>query len=91
MQILASVFIDFTPALRNALCNYRNNAKDLTVQIEGIRVSPVNDHEATATFIRHDRFIDAQTGKSIRVQAQLIKQFIRQNGQWKMLATADVR
>jgi hypothetical protein len=83
---LAEVFVDFSPMLQTALSRYRQNAKDLTVRIEEIRIRQVDEHQAVAAFIREDYFTDAQTGRPVQVKADLTKNLVLHNGQWKMLA-----
>jgi len=88
---LARVYTDFTPALGTALSRYHQVAKNLTVAVENIRILKIDEREAVATFVRHDHFIDAGSGKTMQVDTRVSKKCVRQDGWWKMLTSAEPR
>jgi hypothetical protein len=88
---LAATCADFTPALSTALSLYHQSAKNLTVRIGAIRVLAIDNQKAIATFTRQDSFIDARSGKPMRLEVELSKKFVKQNGLWQMFASADAR
>lgn len=90
-NMLANVYADFTPALGTALSMYHQVAKNLTVTVENIRILKIDGREAVATFVRHDRFIDAASGQPIQVNARVTKKCVQQGGLWKMLAFVEPR
>ena len=86
---LAAICADFTPALGTALSRYHQTAKNLAVEIEGVRILAIDSHQALATFIRQDNFIDARSGRPMRMKVELTKKFVQQDGLWKMLVAAE--
>ncbi len=88
-EALSEVYADFTPALARAARSYYRRAKSLAVKIEDMRILKISGREILATFTRQDSFIDARSGKRVRLKVRLTRKFVRRGGLWKMLASAE--
>jgi TolB-like protein/ketosteroid isomerase-like protein len=82
---LAALYASFAPRQREALHAYLDNAGDLHVEFVDVAVVPHGDGLAV-TYTRRDRFVDRESGKTVRLEVRLTKIFMRENGKWKIAA-----
>ena len=83
LAMLEDVYETFTTAQRQANTEYFQNTRDLRVTIQDVHIT-VSGDEAAVSYTREDEFIDAKTGKKVKLDARLTKIFVRQDGGWKM-------
>jgi len=80
---VASVCVSFSERQRSALRTYLANAKDLVVEFSDIQMTPAEDG-VTVSFVRRDRFTDAETGRAVRLEVRLTKLLLREQSTWKI-------
>ncbi|MFQ5664935.1 MAG: caspase family protein [Candidatus Binatia bacterium] len=80
---LAALYVSFSARRRDALRAYLQNASGLTVQLSDVTIAPHAEGVAVS-YTRRDRFIDQQSGKSVRLEVRLTKILVRDAGQWKI-------
>ncbi|MGD9763895.1 MAG: caspase family protein [Candidatus Binatia bacterium] len=80
---IADLYVSFSERQRNALEQYLADATDLVVDINDIVVTP-HEGGATVTFVRRDRFTDAETGRPVRLEVRLTKLLVRGQSSWKI-------
>ncbi len=80
---VATVYVSFSERQKAALRTYLANAKDLVVEIADVQVTP-NESGVVASFVRRDRFIDAETQRPVRLEVRLTKVLVREQASWKI-------
>jgi uncharacterized caspase-like protein len=79
---LASLYLAFSDRQRAATQAYLRNASDLSVEFADVTIEP-EDNDVIVTYTRRDRFVD-RSGKTQRLEVQVIKTLVRENGSWKI-------
>jgi len=80
---IAALYVSFSERQRDALRGYLANAKDLTVELADIVITS-HGSDVAVSFTRHDRFIDAQSNRPVRLEVRLTKVLVREQGTWKI-------
>ena len=80
---VAALYAGFSDRQREALRVYLANANGLTVELTDIIISP-HGTDVDVSFTRHDRFVDAQSGRPVRLEVRLTKLLVREQGTWKI-------
>jgi len=80
---VAALYAAFSDRQREALRVYLANANGLTVELTDIIISP-HGTDVDVSFTRHDRFVDAQSGRPVRLEVRLTKLLVREQGTWKI-------
>jgi TolB-like protein len=80
---VASVYVAFSERQKTALSTYLANAKDLVVEFSDVQVTP-SEGGVTASFVRRDRFTDAESGRAVRLEVRLTKLLVREQSSWKI-------
>jgi uncharacterized caspase-like protein len=80
---LAALYVSFSDRQRAALRGYLANAQDLTIDLTDVTITQHGGDVAVA-FTRHDRFIDAQSGRLVRLEVRLTKVLVREQATWKI-------
>jgi ketosteroid isomerase-like protein len=88
VNALAGLQLDMTDGQRAALARYFGTARDLRVRISAVDVTIEGD-EALATFIREDVFVDAGTGRQMRLEVRISGILQKQQGAWKIRGLRD--
>jgi serine/threonine protein kinase len=82
--LLDSVFDRVSPAQKEALTQYFRFAHDLRVTLRDIDIA-VSGDEAAVSCTREDRFVDAETGRSVKIDTRFTKILARADGTWKII------
>ncbi|NOT53947.1 MAG: CHAT domain-containing protein [Deltaproteobacteria bacterium] len=85
LKLLDAVYLTLTPAQREANLRYFQNTQDLKVTISDVHID-VRGNEAAVSYTREDRFVDVDTGQSIKLETRLTKIFSRTDAGWKLVA-----
>jgi CHAT domain-containing protein/ketosteroid isomerase-like protein len=80
---LAALQLEMSEGQRTALARYFGTARDLRVRIANVDVTIEGD-EALATFTREDVFLDAGTGREMRLEVRISGILQKQQGTWKI-------
>jgi len=80
---VAALYVSFSERQREALGGYLANANDLTVEMADIVIVP-HGADVAVSFTRHDRFVDAKTGRLVRLEVRLTKVLVREQSTWKI-------
>ncbi len=80
---VASLYASFSDRQRAALRGYFANANDLTVELTDVTMTP-HGSDVDVSFTRHDRFIDADSGRLVRLEVRLTKVLVREQSTWKI-------
>jgi adenylate cyclase len=83
VSALAAVYAEFTPEQKAAQQRYFDNAKDLKVKIEDVKVAVAGD-EGVVLYTRIDDFADARTGQPMHLSVRLTKNLKRTQAGWKV-------
>jgi TolB-like protein len=83
LELLNSVYIDLSPKQRKAREKYFQNARDLEVEINKVRIA-VRGESAIVSYTRADQFTDRITGEAVKLDVRLTKKLQRVEGNWKM-------
>ena len=83
VDAVASMYTSFSDRQRAALRSYLDNANDLTIEIADIAIAPHGD-DVAVTFTRRDHFVDAKTGRPVRLEVRLTKVLVREQSTWKI-------
>ena len=83
LTLLDKVYDVLTPAQKEANTRYFQHTQDLQVRIRDVDIA-VRDDKAVVVYTREDQFVDAQSGKSIKLATRFTKLFILLDGEWKM-------
>ncbi len=81
---LATYYLQFSHAQREALGQYFANADGLQVEFDDVRIAVIGER-ASVTFTRRDRFIDRDTGDTQQIVVRVTKLFARQPNGWRIL------
>jgi TolB-like protein len=79
----ADLYASFSDRQRDALRSYLNNADALIVELADISITPQGD-DVAVSFTRRDRFVDAKSGRVVRLEVRLTKVLVREQGTWKI-------
>jgi serine/threonine protein kinase len=82
--LLDSVFERVPPAQKEALAQYFQFAQDLRVTLRDVDIA-VSGNEAAVSCTREDQFVDAETGRSVKIDTRFTKIFVRADGVWKIV------
>jgi class 3 adenylate cyclase/TolB-like protein/ketosteroid isomerase-like protein len=80
---LNAVYVDLPQEQQAAQQRYFDNAKDLKVKIEDVKVA-VSGEEAVVIYTRTDDFADARTGQPMHVSVRLTKNLKRTAEGWRI-------
>lgn len=81
---LRAFYEEFSPSQQSALERYFDNAENLHVELDDVRVALIGDSAAVA-FTRRDRFDDRTRGEPQDVAIRITKRFRRGGeGQWRI-------
>jgi uncharacterized caspase-like protein len=80
---VAALYVSFSERQREALGGYLANANDLTVEMADIVIVP-HGADVAVSFTRHDHFVDAKTGRLVRLEVRLTKVLVREQSTWKI-------
>jgi TolB-like protein len=80
---VADLYVSFSDRQREALRGYFGNADSLTVELSDITITP-HESGVAASFTRRDKFVDAQSGRLVRLEVRLTKVLVREQGTWKI-------
>lgn len=83
LDAVAALSVSFTERQRAALQTYFANADNLDVEIADVTITP-NDDGVLVSFVRRDRFDDAQSGRPVRLEVRLTKVVSREQSTWKI-------
>jgi TolB-like protein len=83
VDAVASMNTAFSDRQRAALRSYLDNANDLSIDFTDIAIAP-HGSDVAATFTRRDRFVDAQSGRPVRLEVRLTKVLVREQSTWKI-------
>lgn len=83
LDALAALYQSFSDRQRAALGGYLANAKELAVELTGVTMA-AQGADVAVSFTRHDRFVDAQTGRTVRLEVRLTKLLVPEQGSWKI-------
>jgi uncharacterized caspase-like protein/ketosteroid isomerase-like protein len=83
LDALAHYYIQFSEAQRAALARYLQNADELHVEFNDVRIT-LSGNEAAVSFTRRDRFVDHQTGERQQVVVRLTKLFAKRGDEWQI-------
>jgi hypothetical protein len=72
-----------TPAQKEANARYFQHTQGLQVFLRDVDIT-VRDDKAIVSYTREDQFVDAQSGKSIKLATRFTKLFVLLDGEWKM-------
>lgn len=80
---VAALYMSFSDRQRDALRGYFANADGLTVELSDVTITP-NESGVAISFTRRDRFVDAQSGRLVRLEVRLTKVLVREQSSWKI-------
>ncbi|MGH7893074.1 MAG: YybH family protein, partial [Candidatus Binatia bacterium] len=80
---LATAYVEFTPDQQAAQQRYFDNARELKVKIDDVKVAVAGD-EAIVMYTRTDDFADARTGQPMHLSVRLTKNLKRTPGGWRL-------
>jgi TolB-like protein len=80
---LAAVYVAFPPHQREATNAYLQNAIDLAVEITDVEIES-HDDKLTVSFLRRDRFTDAETSEPTTIEIRVTKILVLDQGKWKL-------
>lgn len=83
LSALGGVYVEFTPEQQAAQQRYFDNAKELKVKIEDVKVA-VSGDEAVVIYTRTDDFADARTGQPMHLSVRLTKNLKRTTEGWRI-------
>ena len=83
IDAVASMNTGFSDRQRAALRSYLDNANDLSIEFTDIAIAP-HGSDVAVTFTRRDRFVDAQSGRPVRLEVRLTKVLAREQSTWKI-------
>ena len=83
VDALAMFYVEFPSDQRVALARYFADAPDLRVTLDDVDVNVAGD-EAVVTYTRTDVFVDAQSGREMRVMTRPTKLLRRQDAAWRL-------
>ncbi len=83
LTLLEDVYETVTPAQREANEKYFQQAQNLTVNLNDVEIA-VHGNEAVASYTREDRFVDAQTGQRVNLDARFTKILVRTDAGWRI-------
>ena len=80
---VASLYVSFSEPQRDALRKYLDGASDLVVELVDVAIAP-HGSDLTVSFTRRDRFLDAESGRLVRLEVRLTKVLVREQSTWKI-------
>ena len=80
---LAAVYVAFPPHQREATNAYLQNALDLAVEITDVEIES-HDDKLTVSFLRRDKFTDAETNEPTTIEIRVTKILVLDQGKWKL-------
>jgi TolB-like protein len=80
---VASLYVSFSEPQRDALRKYLDSASDLVVELADVAIAP-HGSDLTVSFTRRDRFLDAESGRLVRLEVRLTKVLVREQSTWKI-------
>ena len=80
---MAALYVSFSDRQRAALRGYLANAQDLSIELTDVSTTP-HGADVAVSFTRHDRFVDAQSGRLVRLEVRLTKVLVREQATWKI-------
>ena len=80
---VAKLYVSFSERQGDALRAYLASANDLVVELGDISITP-QGADVLVSFTRRDRFVDAQSGRLVRLEVRLTKVLVREQGTWKI-------
>jgi TolB-like protein len=80
---VAALYVSFSDRQRAALQSYLANAKDLVVELSDIAITP-HGKDVAVSFIRRDRFTDAESSRPVRLEVRLTKVLVWEQSTWKI-------
>ncbi len=83
IDAIAATYVSFSERQRRALEKYLADAKDLVVEINEITVTP-HEGGVDVSFVRRDRFTDAESGRPVRLEVRLTKLLVQEQSTWKI-------
>lgn len=84
LTLLENVYDTLPTAQREANAKYFQYTQSLRVTIRDVDIA-IRGNEAAVSYTREDQFIDAQTGRSVKLDTRLTKIFVRTEGTWKIV------
>jgi CHAT domain-containing protein/ketosteroid isomerase-like protein len=88
VDALAALQLEMSDGQRAALARYFGTARDLRVRIADVEVTIEGD-EALATFTREDVFVDAGTGRQMRLEVRISGILQKQPAGWRIRGLRD--
>lgn len=83
MNEISSLYVSFPERQREALRSYLASADALTVELADVSMTP-QGADVAVSFTRRDRFVDAQSGRLVRLEVRLTKVLVREQASWKI-------
>jgi len=83
ITLFSQVFAVVTPIQREAMEQYFHYARELRVTLSDIDIV-VSGDEAAVSCTREDYFVDALTGRPVKLNTRFTKLFVRTDGVWKI-------
>jgi TolB-like protein/ketosteroid isomerase-like protein len=87
-EALAALQVEMDDAQRASLDRYFAIAKELVVEVREIDVL-VDGPDAVVTFTREDTFVDAPSGRSMRLKVRVSGRLVKRDGDWKIHHLGD--
>ncbi|MCX8071172.1 MAG: caspase family protein [Candidatus Binatia bacterium] len=81
VEAFARLYVDFPTQRRATLARYFENAVDLRVEIDDVRVDKQGE-DVVVSFLRRDRFVDRESGKPITLEVRLTRRLVRTPRGW---------
>ncbi len=83
LDAVAALSVSFSDRQRAALRAYFANADNFVVEIADVTVTR-GDDGVTVSFLRRDRFDDAESGRPVRLEVRLTKMVVQEQATWKI-------
>jgi TolB-like protein/ketosteroid isomerase-like protein len=80
---LAALYTSLTNRQRNALHAYLDNAIDLRVELDDVRIE-TSDQDIVVSCTRRDHFKDRESGKTARLEIRVTQLWVHEGGTWKI-------
>jgi len=83
LDAVAALSVSFSERQRAALRTYFANADNFVVEIADVTVTR-NENGVLVSFVRRDRFDDAESGRPVRLEVRLSKMVVPEGTTWKI-------
>jgi len=84
VDAVAAFYVEFTPKQAAALRRYFENAGNLRVQFDDIRIAIIGN-QAAISFSREDHFVDRKSGDAQQVVVRVTKLFAKGAAGWQIV------